>query len=67
VPELAPDGYQYGVRFGDGSIRDCWNGYSQRRRATDELARLRAEYPRDNMALVRRAGRDAPWETVDGE
>lgn len=64
---LAPDGYQYGVRFNDGSIRDSWNGRTQRERAIAELVRLRAEYPRDDMALVRRAGRAAPWMVVDGE
>lgn len=58
---------QYGVRFADGSVSRRWNGRTQRQRATEELARLRAKYPNDDLALVVRADRDAPWVVVEEE
>ena len=57
----------YGVRFRDGSVRHPWNGRTQLQRATEELARLRKEYPGDAEAivLVSRPGPDGPWVEVE--
>lgn len=62
---FAPDGFQYGVRFHDGSVSHQWTGRTQRKRAEEELAYLRDEYKRDTFALVRRGGTTWPWEAVD--
>ena len=59
----APDGYQYGVRFMDGSVAARWNGRTQRQRAEEYLAYLREEYSPDRFSLVRRRP-DGPWEAV---
>lgn len=59
----AYDGFQYGVRFGDGSIRASWNGRTQRDQAEAEVERLSKEYAPDRFALVRRLPGE-PWEDV---
>lgn len=60
---FGPDGFHYGVRFGDGSVADRWNGSTQERRAREYLAELRAEYPRTAFDLVR-CRRGGSWEVV---
>jgi hypothetical protein len=52
---FAPDGYRYGVMFGDGSIRTRWNGRTQRERAEEEAAALAVTYYPDTYVVVRRA------------
>lgn len=61
---IGPDGYQYGVRFHDGSVGARWNGRTQREQALSYLRWLRERYPRDanGYALVRRSAMDAEWE-----
>lgn len=67
-----PDGFQYGVRFSDGSITARWNGRTQQARATEYLEKVLAlqrawiaasGYDRepDRLALIRRRP-DGPWE-----
>lgn len=63
----APDGYQYGVRFGDGSVSAKWNGRTQRARAEADAARIVADQMarvgrHDPIVPVRRR-RGGPWET----
>jgi hypothetical protein len=37
---VAPDGFQYGVRFADGSV-GCWfNGRTQRHRCEEDVRRI---------------------------
>lgn len=57
--------WQYGVMFHDGSVARRWNGHTQEQRAREELARCKAEYPGDNIRLVRRL--IGPWEQVEAE
>lgn len=61
---LAPDGYQYGVMFSDGSVWDRWNGRTQRERAAATAAILRDQYPPDNITLARRLPGQS-WERVE--
>jgi hypothetical protein len=63
LPLYAPDGYQYGVRFNDGSVMAPWNGATQQERAREELAECRKLFPNDRLDLVRRV-RGGEWETV---
>lgn len=55
------DGWQYGIRFGDGSIKDSFNGSTQRQRAKDEVNLMNAMYAPDRHVLVRRR-RGGEWE-----
>jgi len=57
-----PDGYRYGVRFSDGSIRCIWNGRTQAERATEEAARLGVEYPTEVFVVVRQHWSGGDWE-----
>ena len=59
----APDGFQYGVMFVDGSVRHDWNGSTQRWRAEEFLRHLRKEYKQDGpkLNLVRRRGISGMW------
>lgn len=70
----APDGFQYGVRFQDGSVASPWNGSTQRTRAEVALVRLaeaheawiarRGEEARPHpYAIVRRRPGQA-WEEI---
>lgn len=54
------EGYQYGVMFKDGSVMRRWNGNTQEKLARDSVEKYQAEYPNDNIKLVRR--RVGPWE-----
>lgn len=58
---LAPDGFRYGVMFGDRSIRQRWNGRTQREHAEAEAARLAREYPGSHITPAR-ARPDGAWE-----
>jgi len=58
-----PDGYRYGVRFSDGSVRAIWNGKTQRERAEEEAARLAVAYAPDRYELVRQHWSEEGWET----
>lgn len=49
----APDGYRYGVMFSDGSIRQAWNGRTQRLHAEIVAERLAVEYPGDDITVAR--------------
>ncbi len=72
----APDGYQYGVMFSDGSVRHCWNGPTQRERAQDCAAGILLEQitylesrgitnrQPDNITLCRRLP-EGEWERVE--
>lgn len=51
---------EFGIRFGDGSVRHPWNGRTQLQRAGEELEHLRAEYPGDPFELVGRVS-PGPW------
>lgn len=65
------DGYQYGVRFHDGSVKSTWNGRTQRQRAeefiTESYAWVWSVRPAgnfiDRFVLVRRRPEE-PWEVV---
>ena len=57
----APDGYRYGVMFADGSVRNIWNGKTQRQRAEEEAVLLDAKYHRDNIHPVRRVHGSRVW------
>jgi hypothetical protein len=70
----APDGYQYGVRFTDGSVAARWSGRTQCQRAEEYLERVLAlqrawiaesGYDRepDRLVLVRRRPGE-PWEAA---
>jgi hypothetical protein len=70
---FAPDGYQYGVRFNDGSVATGWNGSTARQRAEEEARRIVAAQvawlakrgstrPHDRIEPVRRSP-DGDWET----
>lgn len=62
---VAPDGYRYGVMFGDGSVAHYWNGRTQRERAEEFLVDVSTRWPRDatRYALVRcRPGE--PWTRI---
>ena len=75
----APDGYQYGVRYADGSVAHGWNGRTQLDRAQEHIFYLRKVFGGNEYSLVRReivvknplrgqrpAGYGpAPWEHVD--
>ena len=52
---FAPDGYQYGVRFTDGSVMHRWNGRTQREHVEREAARW--------MAQAREHGNT--WDQID--
>jgi hypothetical protein len=53
---------QYGVRFGDGSVRHPWNGYTQLLRAVEEAERLRSKYTPDKFTVVCRDSLDQQWQ-----
>jgi hypothetical protein len=55
--------YQYGVMFNDGSVARRWNGNTQEQRAREEALRCQADYPNDNIRLVRRW--IGPWDQED--
>lgn len=57
------DGYQWGVRWTDGSVTCKWNGATQQARATEFLTQVRIDFPGDgpHLRLVRRIG-NGPWE-----
>ena len=70
----APDGYQYGVRYRDGSIAHGWNGRTQLDRAQEHIFVHAKIYGGARLTLVRRrivtpAYWGAPfytsWEHVD--
>jgi len=44
------DGYRYGVRFGDGSVRSVWNGKTQREQAEATALVLALQYDLDVIA-----------------
>lgn len=56
---------QWGVMFMDGSVRHCWNGKTQRERATEERDRLNTEYSPDRFRLVYRESMKSPWVVVE--
>lgn len=67
--ELAPDGYRYGVMFGDGSVAERWNGRTQRDRAAAYAEGVVAEHLEqwgraDRVTLARRRP-GQPWERVE--
>jgi hypothetical protein len=51
---FAPDGFRYGVMFSDGSVREHWNGRTQRGHAEAYARMMRANYPGDHITLARR-------------
>lgn len=59
---VAPDGYQYGVRFNDGGVLARWNGRTQRERVEEAAARWAKIYYPDNIVPVRHRLKE-PWET----
>lgn len=59
-----PDGYLYGVRFGDGSVLHSWNGRTQRDRAEEKAAKLREHFTRDTFEVVRRRAPGDEWEAL---
>jgi hypothetical protein len=59
----APDGYQYGVMFSDGSVAMRWTGSTQRARAQEYADKAAEAYPDYEIGLVRRKpGKN--WELV---
>lgn len=68
MPEVsnlyALDGFQYGVRYGDGSISLTYRGSTQLQRCVERVARLKALYPRDTFHVVRRARGTTDWITL---
>ena len=58
------DAPQWGVMFHDGSVRHPWNGRTAQDHARAEALRLHRDYGRDNIRLVYRENRDAPWMIV---
>jgi hypothetical protein len=52
---------EWGVLFRDGSVRHPWNGHTARKRAVEELIRLRTEYAPDPFELVYREDPQSPW------
>lgn len=67
---MTGDGWQYGVRFRDGSVAARWNGRTQQQRAEEYALALAARYPgeaaRGGFEVVRRAGRAGAWESPTG-
>lgn len=61
----APDGYQYGLRYHDGSIATPFTGSTQRRRAEEEAQDNRRCFPRDEISVVRRARGSSVWEPLE--
>lgn len=55
---------RWGVMFCDGSVRSCWNGRTQRQRATayvQDYARKYTDYP---VTLAYREEPGSPWVRV---
>lgn len=61
---VAPDGYEYGVMFNDGSVMHPWNGATMRDQARRAASRLARQYYPDNITLARRRPGDQ-WERVE--
>ena len=66
------DGYQWGVRFSDGSTAHGWNGATQLDRCQEFIYRCRKQYGWRGLTLVRRTVTEGKncwvrgeWEHVD--
>lgn len=60
----APDGWRYGVMFGDGSVASYWNGRTQREHASEFAEDTARTYAPDRITLARRRP-PGPWERVE--